>query len=163
MRRLFIALALVALVGGVMAAPVAATTTRIPTACAESLITDWTIPRQWVDENLVYHVRGETATYRLTGDAYCAGTNEPSVDVNVDLTTGQGNVVAKGHIVLDAFDGGWDGTLVAHLTPGGPYLWVGTFVANGFGELAGWQWRSDLVEVTHLLVLDDGFVFQPGS
>jgi hypothetical protein len=162
MRRPWIALALVALVGGVMAAPVAGTTTRIPTLCEEHLMTSWTVPREWVDEDMVLHIRGETATYHVTGDEYCAGTNEPVVDLNVDLATGQGTVVAKGHFTLDAFDGGWDGTLVAHLTPGGPYIWEGEFVGNGWGVLAGWQMRSHLVEVTHELILDDGFVFKPG-
>ena len=164
MRRLMTMLAAGALAAGVIVTPAAATTTRIPIHCDETRITDWTGGREWLDEEFVYHVRGQSADYLDVGSPYCAGINHATVTVvNLDLLTGEGVVVVTGHRELTAFDGGWDATLVAHMTPGGEFIWVGQVVGNGFGELAGYQYRSTVYETTHEATVEDGFVFLPGE
>lgn len=163
MRRQLAILAMAGLVAVLMATPAAATTTRIAINCEETLITAWTGGREWVDEDLVYHIRGQIADYRDVGSPYCAGINHVTVNVNLDLVTGEGMVIAFAHRELDAFDGGWDAKLVAHFTPGGPFIHVGEVVGNGFGELTGWEYRSVVRETTHATTIEDGFVFQPGT
>jgi hypothetical protein len=163
MRRLLTIAAVAALATAVFAAPAAATTTPIAIHCDETRITDWTIDREWVDENLVYHARGETAVYRDLGSPYCQGYNYATVNVNLDLLTGEGMVIVFAHRELDAFVGGWDAKLVAHFTPLGEYIWVGEVVGHGYGDLAGYQIRSTVVEPTHETAIEDGFVFLPGQ
>jgi hypothetical protein len=86
------------------------------------------------------------------------------VNVNLDLVTGEGMVIAFAHRELAAYDGGWDARLVAHMTPDSPdYIWVGEVVGHGYGELAGFEYRSTVREVTHETIIEDGFVFQPGT
>ena len=163
MRRLLAMIASAGLLTGVVAVPAAAVSSRIAAHCEEIRITEWTGGREWIDENLVYHVRGQQAVYRHEGDAYCAGLNYATVSVDLDLTTGEGSVRADAQIVLDAFASGWDSRLVAHFTPAGPHIWEGKAVGQGFGAISGWQYRADVVEVTHELAIDRGFAFRPGQ
>jgi hypothetical protein len=163
MRRLLTIAAVAALATAVFAAPATATTTRIPIHCDETLIPPWTVDREWVDEDSVYHARGQTGVYRDVGSPYCQGYNYATVNVNFDLLTGEGMVIAFAHRELDAFDGGWDAKLVAHMTPLGDYIWVGEVVGHGYGELAGYQYRSSVYETSHETIIEDGFVFLPGQ
>lgn len=160
-------LAILALAGLMLAlaAPATAQTTRIYFHCDETRLTDWSGGREWVNADLVYHSRGRQAVYRDEGSRYCTGLNYATVSVNLDLVSGEGMVLASAHRVLADLDGrgGWDAKLVAHFTPGGPYIWEGTVVGNGWGELSGWQYRSIVVEPTHESAIEDGFVFLPGG
>jgi hypothetical protein len=165
MRKYATILLVGALALGVAAAPVSATVTVIPVHCDETLVPPgWTGGRAWLDDTFVYHVRGQSAEYDDVGSIYCAGVNHATVSVNLDLTTGEGMVIAFAHRELDAFDGGWDSKLVAHMTPGSPdYIWVGEVTGRGYGELEGYQYRSTVYELTHSTIVEDGFVFLPGS
>ena len=164
MRRLLSILVTAALAATVLVTPVAATTTRIAIHCDETRISDWTGGREWVDEDFVLHSRGGTADYLDVGSPYCAGINHATVSlVNLDLLTGEGVVMVTAHRELAAFDGGWDAKLVAHFTPFGEFIWVGEVVGQGFGELAGYQYRSTVYETTHEAAIEDGFVFLPGD
>lgn len=163
MKRWLAILAASVVLASMAAPPVLATTTRAAITCVETRLTDWAGGREWVDEALVYHSRNRTADYRDAGGAFCDGINHATVSVNLDLLTGEGVVTATGRIDLDEFDGGWDGKLVAHFTPGGPYIWEGTFVAHGFGELEGYQLRGTIVETTHEEAIAHDVVFLPGE
>jgi hypothetical protein len=164
MKRLLLALVAGGLLLAAAAIPATANTTRIGFHCDEVLLTDWTGGRQWLDEDFVYHSRGATADYADVGDQFCAGINHATLTVlNLDLATGEGLVQARGRIVLDAFEGGWDGLLLAHFTPTGPYIWEGTIVGAGYGELEGWQYRATVLEPDHASTIIDGFVYLPGS
>jgi hypothetical protein len=164
MKRLLAILGVAALTVAMVVTPAAARTTRIAIHCDETRISEWIGGREWVDEDFVYHVRGGTATYVDVGSPYCAGTNTATVEVvNLDLATGEGIVLVSGHRELSAFDGGWDAKLLAHFTPGGPYIWEGQVVGHGFGAMAGFEYRSDIVETTHEVTIEDGYVFLPGQ
>jgi hypothetical protein len=163
MRRLLAILAGAALAGAVMVTPVAATTTRIAIHCDETRITEWSGGREWLDEDFVYHIRGQSADYLDVGSPFCAGTNHATVNVNLDFLTGEGLVIVSAQRELAGFDGGWDAKLVAHFTPGGPYIWVGEVVGHGYGELEGYEYRSTVVETSHEVTSEDGFVFLPGE
>jgi len=163
MRRLLTILAAAALAASVVATPATAKTNRIAIHCDETLVTDWTGGREWVDENFVYHSRDRVADYLDEGSPYCAGINHVTVSVNLDLLTGEGMVIAFAHRELFAFEGGWDAKLVSHFTPGGDFIHVGSVVGNGFGELTGYQYRSTVYETTHEATIEDGFVFRPGE
>jgi hypothetical protein len=163
-KRLLAVLVAAGLLLGLAASPAGAVTGRVAVHCDEYLQGDWTGGREWIDESFVYHARDRVGTYTDVGDVLCAGVNHAALQlVNVDLVTGTGNVLARGHIVLAGLAGGWDGLLNAHMTPGGPYIWEGTLVANGFGELAGRQYRADVAEVEHWWISIDGVVFEPGT
>jgi hypothetical protein len=162
-RRFSTILTMAVLTAALMAAPATAATTRIAIHCDETLNTPWTGGRDWLDQDLVYHIRGNSADYLDVGSPYCAGVNHATVNVNLDLLTGEGMVIAFAQRELDAFDGGWDARLVAHMTPDGPYIWVGEVVGQGYGELAGWQYRSVAYETSHTTIVEDGFVFWPGN
>lgn len=164
MKRLVAILGAAAIAAALVVTPVAATTTRIAIHCDETRISEWIGGREWIDEDFVYHSRGGQADYLDVGSPYCAGINHATVSVNLDLLTGEGVVTASAHRELSGFDGGWDAKLVAHfLPPGSPYIWVGEVVGHGWGELAGYQYRSTVLETTHEATIEDGFVFLPGE
>jgi hypothetical protein len=163
MRRFVMILTMAVLAAALIAPPAMATTMRIAIHCDETLITPWAGGREWLDEDFVYHIRGNSADYLDEGSPYCAGVNHATVNVNLDLLTGEGMVIAFAHRELDALEGGWDAKLVAHMTPDGPYIWVGEVVGRGYGELAGWQYRSNVYETSHTTIVEDGFVFLPGE
>ena len=163
MQRLVAILGATLLAAAVVASPAAATSTRIAFHCDETRISDWTGGREWLDEDFVYHIRGQMADYEDVGSPYCAGVNHATVNVNLDTTTGEGMVMAFSHRELSALDGGWYAKLVAHFTPGGPYIWVGEVVGRGYGVLEGYQYRSVVLETSHEAAIEEGFVFLPGE
>jgi hypothetical protein len=163
MRRILAILAAASLVLVIAVPPAAATTTRHEIACEEHLVATLVAPREWVDEYGVYHIRGLVNQYAEHGGPRCSGTNVAEINVNLDLATGEGIVWAKGHITLAGGGGGWDGRLVAHFTPGGPYIWEGTIVMQGWGSLAGWQRRAEIVEPNHFMTVYTGVDFLAGD
>lgn len=163
MKRLLAILGVAALTATMFVAPAAATTNRISIQCEESRLTEWSVDREWLDEDFVYHIRGESADYLDVGSPYCAGINHATANVNLDLLTGEGVVTGTARIDLDAFDGGWNSAFVAHFIPTGPYIWEGQGVGHGFGALAGYEYRVDVVETSHEGTIVTGFVFLPGE
>jgi len=163
MKRLLAILGVTALAVTMVVTPAAATTNRIAIHCDETRISEWIGGRAWLDEDFVWHIRGQSADYLDVGSPYCAGINHATVNVNLDLLTGEGMVIAFAHRELFAFEGGWDAKLVSHFTPGGDFIHVGSVVGNGFGELTGYQYRSTVYETTHEATIEDGFVFLPGE
>lgn len=163
MRRLLVILAAASLVLLVAVPPATATTTRHEISCAEHLIGPLAAPREWTDQDSVYHLRGLVYQYEETGGPRCTGINVATINLNLDLATGEGTVWAKGHITLADGGGGWDGRLVAHFTPDGPYIWEGTIVMEGWGSLAGWHRRATVVEPDHLTTLYTGVDFLAGD
>jgi len=163
MKRSLAVVAIGILALAIVAPPALATTTRISITCTEARLTDWTGGREWVDEAFVYHTRNRAADYRDSGHAYCNGVNHAVTNVNLDLLTGEGIVWADGDIVLDGIAGGWDAHLVAHFTPGGPYIWEGVIVGHGWGALDGYQLRGTLMEPTHEDTIANYVVSLPGD
>lgn len=163
MRRILVILAASSLLLGIAVPPVAATTTRHEIACEEHLVGALVPPRAWVDERGVFHMRGLVNRYVETGGPRCNGENIATISVNLDLATGEGTVWAKGHITLAGGDGGFDGRLIAHFTPGGTYIWEGTVVMQGWGSMAGWQRRATIVEPNHVMTQYAGVDFLAGE
>jgi hypothetical protein len=163
MRRLLVLAVATSMLLALAAVPAAATTTRYQIACQENLADTLAAPREWTTENGVYHMRDLVSRYEEVGGPGCAGSNVATINANIDTQTGRGTIWAKGHITLAGGDGGYDGTLVAHLTPGGPYVWEGTVVMQGWGSKAGWQRRLSIVELDENTTLYSGIEFKPGS
>lgn len=150
------------------AAPAAATTTRTSYACDAYLVEVTNEGTYWIDDGAL-HMRGWSAIYDMVGDDMCAGTLFGGANFNLDLATSSGIVWGTGRIELEAVEGGFDSTLVAHFTADNPLLpdatdiWLARYVRKGFGELAGWQARGTLLERTHDHMVDTGYAFLPGD
>lgn len=166
MRRMIPMLAAAALVLAI-AVPAQATTTRIPYECDEYLVA--LEGGTEVIEDGVLYVRGTRAVHVIEGDAQCAGTQTATVDIDLDLTTWSGVVRVRATLELDAFDGGYEGLLIAHFTTPNPLdwsatdIWAGRYVRHGFGDLEGWQARGTVIERTHLFLEEQGYAFKPGD
>jgi hypothetical protein len=108
--------------------------------CAE------TAPEQvWVTGQ-VLHLKGVVTTGRTFGDPYFAGTFKNTVDIELNMTTGTGNVHGYGKIMPDAYDGTWQG---GHFT--GPilnFMYSGQGIDYGTGELQG------LMDVVNIQEID---------
>jgi hypothetical protein len=99
----------------------------------------------WVTGQVV-HMRGIVTTGRTFGDPYFTGTFENTVDINLNMMTGSGNVHGTGQITPDAYDGTWEG---GHFT--GSILnfaYSGQGFDYGTGELTG------LMDVVHIQEID---------
>lgn len=167
MRRITAAVAAAVLLGA-LSAPAAATTTRHSFQCEETPLAQPEPGTFWIEDGIA-HLRGAVYEYAVTGSPHCAGSITITVNFNLDFATAAGVLWGTGTSELDAFDGGFESTWVAHWTSPNPLasdatdIWVGRYVGHGYGELEGWQARASLLEVNHALVLEDGYAFQPGS
>jgi hypothetical protein len=167
MKKVWLAVVVVAM-SLAIASPAAARTTKVAYECTATL-TDLISPGDiWVEDGAV-HMRGFQAVYDLVGDDLCAGTLTGNANFNLDLATWSGVVWGTSTIALDAYDGGFHARLVAHFTTDDPLrpdatdIWSGQTVRHGYGELEGWQAHGTLIEKTHVLMLDAGYAFEPGS
>jgi len=108
--------------------------------CAE------TPPKQaWVTGQ-VLHLRGVVTTGRTFGDPYFAGEFENTVDIDLNMVTGSGNVHGYGKIMPDAHDGTWQG---GHFT--GPIL---NFMYSGQGIDYGTGALDGLMDVVRIQEID---------
>jgi hypothetical protein len=168
MKRLLAIVSLACLLAVAVAGPAAATTTKAQTSCIETMQGAPADGTQWVSEDMVLHVRGWSASYQVTGDPLCAGGSVAVANYDLDLVTGTGDLWGTLHSDLDAYDGGWDLTWTAHFTsppfsPDATDVWAGVGVGKGFGELAGWHHRIQVIERTHLTIEEHGVAFRPGD
>jgi hypothetical protein len=103
-------------------------------------------PKQaWVTGQ-VLHLRGIVSTGRTYGDPYFAGTFENTVNLDLNLETGSGNVHGYGKIMPDEYDGTWEG---GHFT--GPIL---NFIYNGQGIDYGTGELEGMMDVVHIQEID---------
>ena len=143
-----------------LAAPTRATTTRIPVSLDEPLIEVIAWSDTWGDT--VQQARGYEASYAVDfGGDIGAGVATVRANYSMNLTTGHGTL--WGTIVYDLGDGGFTGTFTGKWVWSEDAVWVGRTVSHGFGDLAGWQLRTQIVEIAHELVTEEGFIFMPGS
>ncbi|MGD2076893.1 MAG: hypothetical protein PVH18_00815 [Chloroflexota bacterium] len=103
-------------------------------------------PQQaWVTGQ-VLHLRGVVTAGRTFGDPYFAGEFENTVNIDLNMVTGSGNVHGTTQIMPDAYQGTWQG---GHFT--GPilnFMYSGNGIDYGTGDLAG------LMEVVHIQEID---------
>lgn len=167
MKRAFAGLTALALLV-VLAAPASATTTRYGYQCTEIPVAQPAAGDFWIQDGVAY-LRGAVYEYATFGDEECAGTYTIIVNFNLDLTTSSGALWGTSVSELDAFDGGYTSSWNAHWTASDPLapdatdIWAGQYVGHGYGQLQGWQARATIVEKTHILILDEGYAFHPGT
>lgn len=161
MRHARIAFALTAaLLVFAVVAPAGATTTRIPVSLSEPLIEVIAWSDTWGDK--MQQGRGFEAWYEVDfGADMGAGVATVHANYTMDLASGDGNL--WGTIVYDLGDGGFTSTFTGKWAWAEGVAWIGRNVGHGFGALEGRQLRTHVVEVSHELVTEEGFVFMPGT
>jgi hypothetical protein len=102
----------------------AAAATKTSVTFTDTVATVGAPERVWTSEDQVLHVRGQPETTTVAGDL--TGTFQLVVNLNLDLTTGNGNLF--GTFTLTTASGTWAGSFRADLTPTGA---SGTFVGQG--------------------------------
>jgi len=151
-----------------LAAPAAAAKSVTAYSCEEYLVAVTSGGTTTIEDGAI-HIRGWSAEYEIFGDPLCAGTLTATISLNLDLSDWSGTVYGTSTLWLDAFDGGFTGSVVAHFTAPDPFrpdaedIWLGRYVRHGFGELAGWQARGTLLEKHHWLITESGYAFRPGE
>jgi hypothetical protein len=139
-------------------APVATAAARVGFTCTETMTAPPSEGIGW-SAGRTFHIRGWTAVYDAAGDPLCAG--RIYVVADIDITAGRGGVRGTATYVLDGVDGGWTATF--EQTWAYPVrLTEGTVVGFGYGELAGWQLRSELFEGFDQVITETGFAWAPG-
>lgn len=165
MKRV-VALVAVAVLAAASAAPVSASMTRYAYACEQHYVTNYGGTFEFEDG--VALLRGATYVSQATGDSLCAGTITITVNFNLDFTDWSGVLWGTAVNDLATGDGGFEMSWTAHWLVDDPLaatadIWDGRYVGHGFGDMSGWQIRGTLHEASHVLVLDEGFAFRPGS
>lgn len=140
-------------------APAGATVTRIPVSLDEPLIEVIAWSDSWGDK--VQQARGYEAAYAVDFGELGDGVATVHANYVMDLTDGSG--ILWGTIVYDLGEGGFTSRFTGTWVWEEDAVWVGRNVGHGYGELEGWQLRTRVVEVSHELVTEEGFVFAPGG
>ena len=96
--------------------------------------------REWIDDDGIWHVRGEVADYEFLGDL--VGTGVGVVNLNLDLSTGNGD--ESGYSTSELTWGELSGTFEGHfsVTYTG-WVGVGHGVYHGTGDFAGMKLMED--------------------
>ncbi len=141
-KRSLAVLCIVALIGLLLTAGYAwAEATETPVAGERSVIPRAELPkRDWVDDELVWHVRGARADLVLSGDM--VGTGLAIVNFNLDLMTGDGD--ESGWVTLELtwgdLSGTFEGRFSTTYTNGAG---TGHGVYHGTGDFAGMKFMED--------------------
>jgi len=100
----------------------------------------------WTDDDGVTHIRGMKATSVLTGDDVdgipITGAGDYTVDVDLNYTTGDGEMVAAGMLAMSYGDlvGSWKIRFTTTITG---FIHDGIFKApRGFGDFRRWHLRG---------------------
>jgi hypothetical protein len=160
MRRLWLLSVIAAVALLTVAHPAGAETVRIPFTGTSVLLEEFPPDRAWFSDG-VYHVRGATSISRGTttmGANEVTGITTTVVNFNVNLSTGDGS--AWGTLETTQDDGGCGGTFTATLTGSAV---SGKTVEKCFGELAGWQARTEFESTGSGRNAYTGFLFNPGG
>jgi len=185
MKRFLLVLGVVTLLFGTVAVPSAARPGEIEVAADGFLFEVIDPGESWIGGG-VWHVRGFTARYLVVGTDenadYATGENLSVINWDWNLKNGTSHVYGAYDAALDAYDGGFSGTLSINTAanpgavagpnfdPADPTTWPCTAwdkakaVGHGFGELEGAQSRFTLQSDTcSALFSQEGTVFFPGG
>jgi hypothetical protein len=123
MRRTVVAVILASLWLTILAGPTVARATTTSFTATETTVHAGVPDRQWVSGHIL-HVRGEVDTGTLSGGL--VGTITTTINVDVDLATGRGNIHGSFVIVTasETWTGAFSGTITA--TTG-----TGNFIGQG--------------------------------
>lgn len=163
MRRnthwIWAALGILVLPAIVLVGTAGATTTKIPVLGTQYVTGVIDPGATWTSGN-VQHIRGFTESTVIVGTAYIAGMSIVTLNANINLATGKATVWGTLDLELDAYDGGFAGTWTG--TADG-FLWSGRSTGHGFGDLDGWQERTEMEGIFGLAHTVEGFAFSPGD
>lgn len=132
-RRIFagILLALVVIVFGVTSAVAEPTALEVEVVeCTVEIIEPG---REWIDEDLVYHLRGRIEKKAHVSDyAFLNGIDIVEINLNLDLTDGSGDGFGSGNFQPDGMNGTFIGRWTGEFNGG---VLTGRSVTHGTGEL----------------------------
>ena len=87
--------------------------------------------KQWYSDDNIWHVRNRIQVYKIEStEPRVAGLMTVSQDFNLNLNTGDGNLLSKCHHELEAVTGIWEGTLAGKFVN---FVLSGQGVAQGSG------------------------------
>jgi hypothetical protein len=111
--------------------PVTGTTEVVPRGSAE---------REWIDDDGILHIRGESADYVFSGDL--VGTGLGVVNINIDPLTGNGDEsgYSTSELTWGELSGTFEGSFSVTYTGG---VGVGHGVYHGTGDFAGMKLMED--------------------
>lgn len=115
--------------------PVSAATSRTPISAIEHVCLN-TAGEEWISGN-VYHLRGQIHENVVVVDGTIWGVNRATIDLDLNLLTGQ--LVARGYptFVPEGATGGFSGTGAFRFSGAGANPTLMRAVLNGFGEFEG--------------------------
>ena len=185
MKRTLLVLVVATLLLGTFAVPGAARPGEIEVAADGFLLEAIDPGESWIAGGM-WHVRGFTARYLIVGTDenadYVTGENVSVIAWDWNLKNGSSHVSGAYDVALDAFEGGYSGTIWTHTAanpgavagpdfdPADPTTWPcvawdkAKAVGHGFGELEGSQSRFTLQSDTcSALFSQEGTIFFPGG
>ena len=80
---------------------------------------------------------------------------EMTLNLNLNVVTGQGNAYGKHTIQVDGFDGAWEGTYQGKITQSG---YTGKAISHGTGDLAGLIQKVNIVQTGETTYETYGYV-----
>jgi len=150
-----------ALLALALAPPAAATTTKVPVASHDVLVSVIDPGEQGVTGTVAW-TRGAVWLYASSGDPLLAGAQAVGINYDLDVTTGGGEMWGKYRIDPTAypdghFDCSWNATFV-------DFAWIGRAVCHGEGSLEGRQLRLKIYPGPGGTSSDSiGYTFVPGQ
>lgn len=163
MKRLLVALVVAGLLGALSAPAAMATTTRIQTIATTGSSEIRNPGTRWYtgSGDQVEHVRGMVMLEMKNWNSpYALGPAYNTINWDLNLSTGRGAIWGSAVHYPTAFPGSeWHCSFRMPFDGAGGY--AGKGVCQGTGELAGWQWRVDLV-VAPWGSTASGYIFKPG-
>lgn len=150
-----------ALLALALASPAAATTTKVPVASHDVLVSVLDPGQQGVT-GTVQWARNVVWLMTATGDPLLAGTETLGINYDLDLVTGSGELWGKYRLDPTAYPNGhfdctWSATFV-------DYVWIGRAVCHGDGSLTGRQLRLQVYPGPGATSSDTiGYAFVPGD
>ena len=116
--------------------------------------------REWVDDDGIWHVRGEVVDYVFSGDLVGEGVGV--VNINLDISTGNGDEsgYSTSELTWEGLSGTFEGSFSVTYTE---WVGVGHGVYHGTGDFAGMKLMEDftIVLVEPYVVNFDGIILDP--
>ena len=146
MKRARLLMILTVIAALLMAVPASAKTTRTPLDVTEYVCMN-TPGQEWVEGN-VYHLRGQIheAVEVVNGEIW--GTNTATINLDWNLKTGQVTGRGFADLVPNGVNGGFTGIGTFRFYGSGPELFMGTWAAQGYGDLKGQFLHMEVVDIT---------------
>jgi hypothetical protein len=161
MKRLVIAFIVAGLLVAISASAAVARTTRVEVS-GQQWVVGVVAPGTDTLVGSVRSVRGLVVKEAgLWSNKYVAGPAINTVNFDVDVNTGMGEMWGSGHHEVAALiDGGWDCSFHGPIVNG---LMSGKGICHGTGTMRSWQWRATLTQTPSGVEMVEGYIFKPGD